>query len=335
MRVVVSRTVIGLGLLLAPATSRAELVEDIMAWVNGDIITKSDYDAEQQLLIADAARRFTGQEREKQVEQIRKGLLLQMIDRKILVDHARRLYDMEKMTDSFYKLFKEQQDIKSDEELERMLAEEGMSVSEVKRRLVEMYAPDEVVRFEVRSRLAVGQSELETYYQQHPEEFAIDAEVTFREIVLLADTPERRAERRAEAEAIRQRIESGEEFAEVARQLSEAASREEGGLVGPMKRAHLSAELEAVAFSIPIGTVSQVLESPHGWHIIKVESRGERTIKPLEETRDPLRRLLEERKYRTELQAFLEKARADAEWCVKPRYQDLLSIPAPASCQSF
>jgi parvulin-like peptidyl-prolyl isomerase len=92
--------------------------------------------------------------------------------------------------------------------------------------------------------------------------------------------------------------------------------------------------MEKAAFGIPVGTVSEVLESPHGLHILQVESRTERSTKPLEEVRETLRRQLEESKYKVELQAFLDKARADAEWCVKPRYKELLSIPAPASCQS-
>lgn len=317
---------------LGPGLSRAEVVEDIVAWVNGDIITKSDYDMEAEIVVADAKRRFTGEQLDLQVKQIREGLLLQMIDRKILVDRAKRLYDITKMEQVFYEQFKEQQHIDSDEEFERLLAQEGMTVDQLRRRLVEMFAPEEVVRLEIRSRLAVGDKEVQAYYDAHSEQFAVDAEVTFREIVLLAESEDRRAARRSEAADIRQRLQSGADFAELAKQVSEAGSKDDGGLVGPLKRADLGEHLNQ-ALTLPVGEVSEVLESPHGLHIIRVESRSERTIKPLEEVREGLRRQLEERRYREELKGFLEKARAEAEWCVKPRYKNLLSVPSPESCE--
>lgn len=321
-------------MMLFPAWSRAEIVEDIVAWVNGDIITKSEYDSEEDLVVSDARSRYAGEQLDFHLKQIREGLLLQMIDRKILVDRARRLYDMTKMEQAFYEQFKEQQNISSDAEFERLLAQEGMSVEQLRRRLVERFAPEEVVRLEIRSRLSVGDKEVQAYYEANPDEFAVDAEVSFREIVLLADSESRLAGRRSEAAEIRQRLQSGADFAELAKQVSEAGSKEEGGLVGPFKRKDLSQYLNQ-ALTLPLGQVSEVLESPYGLHIIKVETRTEQTIKPLDDVRDGVRRFLEDRRYRDELKGFLDKARAEAEWCVKPRYKQLLSVPAPDTCEKL
>ena len=64
-----------------------------VAFVNGDVITKSEFEAEEQAMTAEVYRRYAGDELDAQVEQLEKGLLLQMIDRKILVSHAQMIYD--------------------------------------------------------------------------------------------------------------------------------------------------------------------------------------------------------------------------------------------------
>jgi parvulin-like peptidyl-prolyl isomerase len=266
---------------------------------------------------------------------MREGLLLEMIDRMILVDHAEALgYDVEKLGDSFYESFRKQQKIESEEELERLLAAEGMTVADLKHRLIENYAPDEVIRFEVRSRISVADAEVEAYYDEHPAEFTIPGQVTFREIVLLAKTDERKAERREAAREIARRAAAGEDFEALARELSEAGTRDEGGLLGPLERKDLSPLLAEVAFTLAPGAVSELLETPYGFHLIKLESRTDERKQAIDEVRDKLRGFLEERKFQTELRAFFDKTRQKSEWCVKPKFRHLLSIPQPAACET-
>jgi parvulin-like peptidyl-prolyl isomerase len=320
--------------LLAPAPAiHAEIVEEVVAWVNGEIITLSEYEEEEQGRIAEIYRRFTGEELDAAVEQARKELLLNMIDRRIMVHRARALgYDIDKMADAFLEQFMAQQKIDNPEDLKRLAEADGMTVNQVRSRLVEMYAPDEVIRMEVTNRVSVSDGEIETFYAENREMFAVEGEVTLREIVLLADTPEAQAELRAKAEEIRQKALSGELFASLAREHSESGTAENGGEFGPLKRSDLSEILEEPAFSLPIGTVSDVMETPYGFHIIKVDSRVDAHSQPLEELRERIRNYLREEKFRTELAAFLKTARDDSEWCVKPKHEQLLSIPPPPPC---
>jgi parvulin-like peptidyl-prolyl isomerase len=199
-----------------------------------------------------------------------------------------------------------------------------MTIEELRRRLIDNFAPDEVIRYEVASRIAVGDKEVEAYYEEHPDSFAVAGEVTLREIVLLAKSEARRLERRSEAEEIRRRAVAGEDFAELARQFSESGTQENGGLLGPLKRGELTEQLETLAFSLPVGEVSEVVETANGLHIIKVDSRTDDGIAPLEEVREKLRGYLEELKTVDELELFMKKARSEAEWCVKPKYADKL-----------
>lgn len=322
--------------LAAPTLVRAELIEDIVAWVNGEIISLSEFQEEERQQTAEAYRRLSGQDLDRWVTDSKPGILLDMIDRKILVHHAKALgYDLDKLGDSILKSFREQQHVASDAEFQKMIEQEGLTVEGIKQRLVEMYAPQEMIDFEVKNRVAVSDGEVERYYADHPEQFQTNGEVTIREIVLLADTDAEKDERRAEALALRERLVAGEDFATLAAEKSDAGTQAAGGLLGPIKRPDLSTQLAEVAFRIPEGEVSEVLETPYGFHMLRVESRTEDRTQSLDEVRDRLRDFLEEKAFRERLREFMTRMRDDSQWCVKPKYQYLLPIPAPTECETL
>jgi len=342
MQVTVRRTLVvslslALLLMVAPVT-RAEILDEIVAWVNGDIITWSEYEEEEKAMVSEAYRQMTGEELDAEVTRIREGLLQQMIDRKILLNHAQLLYNTDRMTESFYEGFKQQQmelqGIESDEEFERRLANDGMTVDDLKRKLLEMFAPDEVIRFEVGGRLAVSDTDLRAYYDSHQGEFTAAAEVTIREIVLLAETDDQKEKQLTEALRIRREATDDAEFADLAKKYSQSGTAATGGLLGPLRRGDLSPQLEAVAFDVPIGEVSQVLDMPYGYHMIMVESRTEEELTPFDEVKDNLRLQLEDRQYFTDLREFMDQARTEAEWCVKPKFRKLLPFESP-ECETF
>ena len=315
---------------LPPA--RAELIEEIVAKVNDDIITRSEVDREEQALMAELYRRFAGEELDQMVKDARSGLLQEIIDRKLLIHRAERLYDIEKMQEVLLDEFMNREGIKNKEELERLLGQQGKTVEDLQRRLVEMMAPSEVIRFEVGNRLAVSDTEVDAYYETHSEEFEIRGEVTIREIVLLARDADK-PKRRAEVDEIHERVtDGGEDFAEVAIEVSEVGTSEMGGLIGPFEKGDLVKAIEDAAFSIPVGTISPVLESENGFHIIKVEFRTDDGVRPLDEIREELRITLEDRKFEEALQDFLVKAREEANICVDPKYRSRFVLQVESSC---
>jgi parvulin-like peptidyl-prolyl isomerase len=307
----------------AVPTVRGELLEEIVASVNGDIITRNDLEVEEQQMLSEAYRRFTGDELDQQVELLQENLLVEMIDRKILLDRARAMFtDIEGVKEMYFDGFKQSQNINDDAEFARMLEQEGMTVEEFKQRLLEVYAPEEVLRVEVGNRISVSEGTVDRYYQEHPDQFAMEDEVTVREIVVLVESESDRSAKLTEAEAIVARVNNGEEFSSVAQDVSDAGTRAEGGLLGMVKRGHLSEQLEAIAFEIEEGQVSAPIETPYGYHILIVESRKVDAKASLEDVRENVRLFLEDQKYQEELTVFRAKMRREAEWCVRPRYTD-------------
>ena len=323
-----------LPICLAAAVARAEIVEEIVAWVNGEIITLSEYEAERDARVAEVYRGHSGDDLDALVERTRRELLISMIDRKILLHRARALgYDMNKMGEAYLKGFMKQEKIADEHELERMAQQDGMTVKEIRERLIELYAPGDVIDMEVANRISVSESEIDAYYKENRAKFHVEGEVTIREIVLLADDDARRAARREEARAIHRRATAGnEDFATLAREFSEVGTSELGGRIGPVQRADLASNLADLAFTLPVGTVSEMMETPYGFHILKVESRVDDHFRSLDEVRDSIRKQLQDGKFAVELEAFMSKARAEAEWCVAPKHEALLSIEVPPPC---
>lgn len=318
-------TLVALACLAAIPVRAGEVIEEVVAKVNDDVITKSELETREQAVLAELYRTYTGAELDQKVAEAKKLMLRRMIDDKILLHRAARMFDMSKVGDSYLKYFKEQQQIKDDAELQRLLTAEGMTVDDLKQRLVEMSAPGEVVRYEVNDRIAVGDKEVDAYYAEHPEEFAVPAEAEVREIVVLARDDDRDAKRKAAEEVREKAAAPGADFAAIAGESSDAGTKSNGGLLGEIKKGDLSPELEQVAFTIPVGSVGPVIERPYGFHILKVDERSDAHQKPLEEVREDVRKQLLEARYQVAYREFMKKAWAEATVVVMPKYEDRLN----------
>ena len=310
---------------LAVGTVRAEVIEEIVAKVNDDIITKSELESEEQGILQELYRRYSGPELDAQVQTAKDGLLRNLIDRKVLLQRAGRLFDMSKMQDYFLQSFKEQQNITSDKDLERMLAQEGTTLPAWKKKLVEYFAPQQVLRAEVADRIAISEAEMRTYYDAHLPEFTVYGEATVREIVVKADAENREAKREA-ANALRTKAAApGADFEAIARESSESGTKSSGGLLGTVKQGDLAEELDRLAFNLPVGDVSAVIEMPYGFHILKVDSRVNDVVKPFDEVKGEIESKLRDKEMKAQTATFLKKAWSETSVWIAPSYEARLS----------
>jgi peptidyl-prolyl cis-trans isomerase SurA len=317
-------------LAIGAGLARAEVVDEIVAKVNDDIVTKSDLDTEEQGLLQELYRRFSGTELDGKVAEAKKELLRRLVDRRVLIQRAAHIFDMTKMQDFYLESFKDQQNIKSDKELEKLLSEQGMTMADLRTRLVEEFSPQQVVRAEVAERIAVSEKDTRAYYEAHPAEYDIPAQATVREIVLKASESERDA-KRAAAEAVRARVaEPGADFAAVAAEVSDAGTKKAGGLLGTVKKGDLSEALENAAFTVPVGEISPVIEAGYGFHILKVDARTDEALKPFDDVKSEIENKIQNDRFAAEYKNYMKKAWTEATIWIAPQYQSRLS-PVDAS----
>ena len=147
--------------LVSPRPAHGEFIELIVARVNDDIITQSELQDTERGVIEDIYAKNTGDALEKELARAKTELLRDLITKRLLVQQAERLYDVTKMKDAFVRQFKEQQKVGTNADLERILKDEGLTLDELKKRLIEINAPSSVIDMEVRDKIAVSDAVIE------------------------------------------------------------------------------------------------------------------------------------------------------------------------------
>ncbi len=141
--------------------------------------------------------------------------------------------------------------------------------------------------------------EVKDYYYSHRESYRFPDEIRARHILIQADprNPEAFAQARKEAESILENIKAGSKFAALARKYSQdPGSAEAGGDLGYFKKGEMAKPFEEVAFSLKKGEVSELVHTPYGYHIIKVEDIKEATTRSLSEVEGLITNILRNQK---------------------------------------
>jgi peptidyl-prolyl cis-trans isomerase D len=150
-------------------------------------------------------------------------------------------------------------------------------------------------------QVQVTSKEVENYYQNNPEKFGQPKRVKVRHILIKSDSkdPEALAKARKKAESIREEAVKGKDFAQLAKQYSEdPGTKDQGGDLGYITRGQVVPEFEEAAFSLKAGGISNVVQTPYGFHILKVDEIQEARVEPLEKVKDQIQTLLRTRKAR-------------------------------------
>lgn len=141
----------------------------------------------------------------------------------------------------------------------------------------------------------IEDEDIQEYYDMNMSEFDKEKTVEARHILLSVDedaAPEVVEEKRKKAEEILEMAKNGRDFAELAKEYSEGATRETGGLLGEFKKDDMAAPFSEAAFSMAEGEISDPVRTQYGWHLIKVEKVNEASIQPVEEVSDQIREKL-------------------------------------------
>jgi parvulin-like peptidyl-prolyl isomerase len=304
---------------LAPRPAPAEIIEEIAARVNDALIARSELQLRRQQIAASLSQQAQGEELERMVDQAQDNALFDLINEELLIQQAELNFDMDRYFDNLKKEFKQNNEISTDRELEQLLEGEGLTIAEFRRILLRSNVPQDTLQFEVARKISVSPAEIEAYYEEDTSEFTRAGDVTLREIVVLEE-PRGRNEARTLAGEIVARAAAGEDFAVLAREVSEAPSREKGGLVGPFAKGDLAPTLEELAFRLAVGAVGEPIATSYGFHIVKVEARTDTELTPLAEVSDEIELKIRQEKYGRDVEAYLKKLWNENLVVVNPRY---------------
>jgi peptidyl-prolyl cis-trans isomerase SurA len=172
-----------------------------------------------------------------------------------------------------------------------------------------------LVDLEVKSKIVVSEEEIREYYRTHPDEFSVEEKLRLATVFLKRKDPLDPEESRAlleQAENIVSRARSGEDFGALARRFSEGPGAEAGGDLGYFKVAELDRKLQEVVESLSAGQISDPIVSAYGIQIIKVVEKQKGGMKPFDEVKGAIQRLLYREAVNKRYSAWIEDLRGTA-----------------------
>ena len=221
---------------------------------------------------------------------------------------------------------RKEQNLEDDAKFQAALKQEGMTTDDLRKNVERQFMISQVQREEVGSKLTITEEEARQYYASHPQEFATQANVTLREILVETPTATQGGqagvnvaqddETRVKAIAIRGRILAGEDFGKVAAEVSAAPSKSTGGLIGPINVSELSDQLQNLLKTMKPGQVTAPIRVAKGYQILKLETIKEASVQAFEDVQDLVSERVHTDRQRQEIRKFLARVRGQAiiEW---------------------
>ncbi len=294
-----------------------EVIDRILVHINSRVVTQSTFDTRVQQAIrdggtpADTAR----------LEELRKSVFLELLHEALLEDRARDLdlATTDADVEDQIRRLKEQNQVASDADFEKALSASGLTVESLRAQLKKSLTVQRVVGREVNSKVDLSDDALRVIYEREKDTWKIPEQVRVAEVLIsVEDDPASRAsgERRAREASDKQK--QGMKFDTLVSLYSDGPTRGRGGELGFISRGELNIDIEKVAFSLPIGEVSEPIPTKHGWHILKVLEKKPVAYKPFAEVKGDLLKREQETQFQKKLAEYLEKLKRDAVIRVAP-----------------
>jgi peptidyl-prolyl cis-trans isomerase SurA len=314
---------LALGVVGSVRPALAAKVEDrIVAIVNSDLIMLSDVNREIAPERERIEKQYRGEELRRRLQMAEGMALTRMIERRLQLQEAKvRSVDVgdQEVKQALKQL--RQQGEKLDEK-------DPASMKSVRDQLTLL----KIVDREVRSGVMVADPEMKRYYQEHRDRFALPEEYTLSQIFFRARASDDLPDRREKARDTMAQLKQGESFEDLALRYSDDPTGSRGGRLGLVRQGELLPAIERGVTNLVPGGISEVIESPIGFHIVRLDDKKPKAFRPYEEVRQEIQALVFQQKSEDMFQAWLSDLKNKAYIEIKFENAPLkqtTSVPAP------
>src|SRR3954468_22918421 len=312
------------------------VVEEIIARVNDDIITRAELQRNKQQLLDEAKQKGVSLN-ETQVADKEKDLLRDLIDQQLLIQKAKDL-GITGDAEVVKRLDQIRQDMKlnSMEELEQAAAQQGMNFEDFKQGIRNSIITQQVISREVGSHISIPPDEIAKFYELNKKEFEGPEQVQIAEILIAPAKDDKGVAKedqasldaaKAKADSVLAEIKKGTKFSDAAAKYSDGPTAQQGGDLGLFKRGTLSKDLEDVTFNMKPGETSDVIRTKQGFVILKVIEPQSAGIPPMKEVEPQIQEAIYLEKLQPALRAYLTKLREDSYIDIKAGFVDTGASP--------
>jgi len=319
---------------LPPLLPADTVVEEIIARVNNQIITRAEYLRSKDQLKQEAQQQDPANA-DKIVAEKDKDVLRDLIDQQLLLEKGKDLgitadTEVIKRLDEMRKEMK----LESMEDLEKAAQSQGISFEDFKQNLKNQIITQQVISKEVGSRMSIGKEELQEFYDAHKSQMEQPEQVRLSELLISTEkkdpaTAEAQqvAAAQAKADELLAQIRKGAAFDEAAKKNSDGPTAAQGGDLGYFKRGTLAKELEDKTFAMKPGEVSDVIRTKQGFVILKVTEHQQAGVPPLSQIEGRVQDAIYMQKLQPALRAYLQKLREEAYIKIAGGYVDTGASP--------
>jgi len=322
-----------LGLVaILPAAADVRVVEEIVAKVNNEIITRGELERARKQLEESLRRQgVTPAQLKQALEEADRNALREKIDQLLLLQRARDLnINVDSEVSRYLAEIQAQQKIADPDKFAEFIRQQtGMTYEDFRQQVKDSFLTRRVIQQEVASKIVIPRSEVQKYYEEHKDEFIRDEQVLLREILVSTQGKDAAGVAAAEKKAreLVERARQGENFGNLARDNSDAETARNYGELGAFKRGELRKDIEDIVFNQDRGYVTDPIKVDAGFLILKVEARSTKGLQPLEMVENEIMEKLYQPRMEPALRAYLTKLRQDAFLEIKPGWVDTGAAP--------
>ncbi len=309
-KIIAGLALAGLVAAAAPALSAQEVVEEIVAVVNDDVITLSEFRAQYEMAQAALRAQVPEDQQAQAGEQLRKEYLNTMITELLLLQKAKALgLNVQEQLKAAIEKIKQDNSIASDADLRRAIEQQGLPYEIWLRQYEDGMMRQAVLYTEVQRSIALGDSEVVQYYKKNPAEFTVPTEFKLNAIYFAGEgrTAE---EMEALKAAVDAKLKAGAAFADAAAELSDAPMKEAKGELGTFKTGELEPALETAVDKLKPGETSGWVNSKNGWYLLQLVEKKDSRLRSFEEARGEVEQKIFGQKAAVKEEAYLKDLRA-------------------------
>lgn len=307
---------------VACGSAMAEIIEEIVAKVNGEMISRSELMERQQQIEVEVRSQVPEEQMSMAMREVKKNVLVDLINEKLLYQRAERIgLDLDQVYKSTLDNIKRQNGIESNDELRELLDSQGMTLREFRDSLLRYNVPQIMIDLEVRQTISVTPEEVKEFYDDNLDEFHHPASFSFREIALLLTQHTKEAALEI-VQTVTDEVAGGEDFAMLVEQYSESPSRDQGGLVENLPTSEMSEMVMEVLDPLEPGQVSEPLVTERAVLIFQLVSKRDAAVDQLEDVTERIELVVRNGKMEAELEVYLTKLWDDNQVDILPKYRD-------------
>ena len=336
-------------LLLAMALRADDIVDEIIARVDDQIITRSDMEKAKATTLEELKQRFPS-DWQSHVAKAQADTLRDLIDQQLLLERGKDL-GITGETELVKRLnqMRQQMGLASIDDLEKEAQKQGVSYEDFKEQIRIGAVTQQVIGQEVGGKLHISNEDIQDWYNKHQKELEGPEEIGLSEIMVstqpakenveskdkqgaeqdknLPEDPAKVAEAEAKANQLLDQLKKGAKFEDLAKKSSDGPTAAQGGTLGTFKRGELAKDLENKTFSLKAGENTGVIRTRQGFIILKVTAHRAAGVPELKDISDRIREAIYSERLEPAARVYLTKLREQAFIDIKSGYTDTGASP--------